>query len=205
MRKQVIRLLPNILSVLRIPLGGAFAFMLSIRFAGGIMPVWHLTVCFLAIALSDRMDGWISRRFDCSSDIGAVLDVSADSFFLLVTLIVSNCYDIVPVWFTVIVVLKLLDFILSSMIFSIGVKKHFVFDFLGRLTAVGFYLVPGLEVICPKAGIVKVAAAFLTFTAISSSMLRWLTFARQKSATPMKHKKADDSIAETDRSNRKVI
>lgn len=179
----MIRLLPNVLSALRFPLGAAFAMMLANRFAGRIIPVWNLIVCFLAIALSDQLDGWISRKFDCQSDIGAVLDVSADSFFLFLSLIVSNYYGFVPVWFTAIVILKLVDFILSSLIFSAEGKRHFVFDILGRFTVVGFYLFPVFVGISPQTGIIKIAAVILAISAVCSSILRWFSFARKAPAS----------------------
>ncbi|MCI1952088.1 MAG: CDP-alcohol phosphatidyltransferase family protein [Clostridiales bacterium] len=208
MRKQIIRLLPNALSALRFPLGGVFAYLLALRCAGKTIPVWSLLICFMAIALSDLMDGWISRKFDCQSGIGAFLDVSADSFFILLALIISNYYGFVPIWFTIIVILKLVDFILSSVIFSTGAKKHFVFDFLGRFTAVGFYLLPILVGIFPQTGIIKAAAFFLAITAVCSSTLRWFSFFRQtdqKSPNDIKDKNTDDTVAETVQSKYNTI
>ena len=193
----MIRLLPNVLSALRFPLGGAFAYLLAIRSAGRAIPVWSLLICFMAIALSDLMDGWTSRKLDCQSDIGAILDVSADSFFILLTLIVSNYYGFVPVWFTIIVILKLVDFILSSLIFSTGEKRPFIFDFLGRFTAVGFYLLPLFVGISPQAGIIEAATVLLTFSALCSSMLRWFSFiwqTYQKPPNSIKHKDTDDTV-----------
>lgn len=170
------------LSILRFPLGGVFAFMLAIKFAGKTIPVWNLMLCFLGIALSDLLDGWISRKFNCQSALGAVLDVSADSFFLLLSLIVSNYYGLVPVWFTIVVLFKLVDFILSSMIFSAEGNRHFIFDFLGRYTVVGFYLLPVLVGIFPQSSLIKVAAIFLAVSAVCSSILRWYSFTRKTAA-----------------------
>lgn len=176
----MIRPLPNVLSAIRFPLGGIFAFMLVIRFTGKTISPWSFFVCFIAIALSDLTDGWVARKFDCQSDVGAVLDVSADSFYLLLSLGVLNAYHILPIWFTTIVVLKLVDFILSSRIFSTGKKTHFVFDSLGRATVVGFYHLPILMGIFPNVGIFKIAIPVLAFSAVCSSTLRWLSFGRQR-------------------------
>lgn len=178
----MIRFLPNALSIARFLLGGVFAVMLAIRSAGKTIPVWNLVLCFLAIVLSDLLDGWLSRRFNCQSELGAVLDVSADSFFLLLSLIVSNYYGLVPVWFTMIVILKLADFILSSIIFSAEGNRHFIFDFLGRFTVVGFYFLPILVGISPQSGFIKIAAIFLAITAVCSSILRWFSFTRKTEA-----------------------
>lgn len=208
MRKQIIRLLPNVLSALRFPLGGVFAYLLALRFAGKTIPMWSLLICFMAIALSDLMDGWISRKFNCQTGIGAFLDVSADSFFILLALIISNYYGFVPIWFTIIVILKLVDFILSSMIFSTSGKKHFIFDFLGRFTAVGFYLLPILVGIFPQTGIIKAVALFLAITAVCSSTLRWFSFTwqtDQKLPNNIKDKNTGDTFAGTVQSKHNTI
>ena len=170
--------------------------------------MWNLLICFMAIALSDLMDGWISRKFDCQSGIGAILDVSADSFFILLALIVSNYYGFVPIWFTIIVILKLVDFILSSMIFSTGGKRHFIFDFLGRFTAVGFYLLPILVGLFPQTGIIKAVALFLAITAVCSSTLRWFSFTRQtdqKLPNDIIDKNIDDTVTATVQSKHNTI
>lgn len=177
MQKVIIRMLPNVLSSIRFPLGGIFAVMLISRLAGGTIPWWWLVICFILIALSDLLDGWIARNFDCQSNAGAILDVASDSFYIFLSLAVLNIYNIIPIWFTVIVILKLADFILSSRIFSAGKKGYFIFDFLGRFTAVGFYLLPVLAGIFPHTGILIDATLFLMFTAVCSSILRWLSFA----------------------------
>lgn len=164
---------------MRFPLGVTFAFMLAARFSGKAAPVWGLLIIFMAVSLSDLLDGFIARHFGCKSDIGAVLDVTADSFFILLSLVVSNCFHVVPVWFTAAIVLKLADFILSSRMISAGENGHFVFDLLGRFTAVGFYLMPLLAGIFPYSSVITAAALFLVFSAVCSSILRWSSFVRQ--------------------------
>lgn len=167
-------LLPNTLSIIRFPLGSIFAVMLVLRFSTETVPWWPLLICFVMIALSDLLDGIAARNFHCQSKVGAVLDVSADSFFILLSLVVLNFYKVIPIWFTVTVILKLDDFIISSWVFSGGEKGHFVFDLLGRSTAVGFYLMPIFAGVFPHAFMLKVAALFLALTAVCSSMLRWI-------------------------------
>jgi phosphatidylglycerophosphate synthase len=176
MRKKLIPLLPNFLSVIRFPLGCLFAILLFFRFTAENFPIWGLLSCFAPIALSDFLDGQVARRWVCQSHIGMILDVAADSFYILLSLVLLNFYHIIPIWFTAIVILKLADFILSSRIFA-GKKKHFVFDFLGRLTAVGFYLFPVLAGMFPHTGLINAVTSFLAFAAVLSSILRWISFA----------------------------
>ncbi len=177
MQRKLIRLLPNFLSVIRFPLGCLFAALLFLRFTSTNYPVWRLLSCFAPIALSDFLDGKIARRWICQSYIGVILDVAADSFYILLSLVLLNFYHIIPIWFTAIVILKLVDFILSSRIFLVGKKGQFVFDFLGRLTAVGFYILPVLAGMFPRTGLVNTVTLFLAFAAVFSSIVRWTSFA----------------------------
>lgn len=177
MQKRLIRFLPNFLSAIRFPLGCLFAVSLFFRFTAANHPVCGLLFCFAPIALSDFLDGKIARRWICQSNMGAILDVAADSFYILLSLVLLNFYHIIPIWFTTVVVLKLTDFILSSRVILADKKGHFVFDFLGRLTAVGFYLLPVLAGMFPYADLINIITLFLTIEAVLSSIVRWISFA----------------------------
>lgn len=174
--QQVIALLPNILSIIRIAFSFIFACMLNLRLEGRTLPWWLLLSCFMVIVLTDFLDGKIARAYNCKSSIGAVLDVSADSIYIFISLIVLNAYHIIPIWFTIIVILKLIDFIISSWLFSSGKKGYFIFDFLGKFTVGGFYFIPVLAGIFKNAYIMSIIIVFLTLTAVYSSILRWKSF-----------------------------
>ncbi|HEX3037881.1 MAG TPA: CDP-alcohol phosphatidyltransferase family protein [Oscillospiraceae bacterium] len=177
MQKNLIRQLPNFLSVIRFPLGCLFAVLLVFRFTEENFSLWSLPFCFATIALSDFFDGQIARHWACQSHIGEILDVTSDSFFILLSLILLNFYHIIPIWFTTIVILKLMDFILSSRIFSASKRWNFVFDFLGRMAAVGFYVVPVLAGLFPHTFLISAFTYSLALVAILSSILRWAFFA----------------------------
>ena len=76
---------PGLLSLLRVPLTGLFAFV-----AGD--PRWALATLGLA-GLTDVLDGWWARRFRQTSAIGALADGLTDKIFVLgvvVTLAVTH-------------------------------------------------------------------------------------------------------------------
>lgn len=171
------RLVPDFLSVIRFPLGCLFAVLLSFRFTSANDPVWGLLSCFAFIALSDFIDGKIARCWLCQSYLGSILDVAADSFYIILSLVLLNYYHIIPIWFTAIVVLNLVNFIVSSRIFLSGKKGNFVFDLMGRLTAAGFYFLPVLAGVFPHAGLTHAITLFLAFAAVFSSVVRWISFA----------------------------
>ncbi|MDP4624207.1 MAG: CDP-alcohol phosphatidyltransferase family protein [Akkermansiaceae bacterium] len=67
---------------------------------------------FILAAASDGIDGWIARRFNQRSDLGAYLDPIADKFLVLTAVIVLTIFDwgesgwSLPLWFTIIVLLR---------------------------------------------------------------------------------------------------
>ncbi|MEM1343329.1 MAG: CDP-diacylglycerol--glycerol-3-phosphate 3-phosphatidyltransferase [Pseudomonadota bacterium] len=78
--------LPNILTAARI----AAAPGLLAAFAVLPRPLadWTVLVLFIAAALTDYLDGWIARRFDKISALGAMLDPIADKAMVLCALAV---------------------------------------------------------------------------------------------------------------------
>jgi CDP-diacylglycerol--glycerol-3-phosphate 3-phosphatidyltransferase len=72
--------LPNIISVLRIFLC-SFLPLLANR-------AWMFSLLVAIIGLSDVLDGFLARKWNCTTQVGAVLDSVADLVFFLVILIV---------------------------------------------------------------------------------------------------------------------
>lgn len=68
----MIRHLPNALSLLRILLAPAVGFFLFRDQPGAALPL------LAAAALSDALDGWLARRLDAATPLGASLDPVAD-------------------------------------------------------------------------------------------------------------------------------
>lgn len=69
---------PTMISLMRIPL--AFLFLW-----GG--PFFRITAVLIAL-ITDVLDGWIARRFNWQTQMGAIVDPLTDKFFFLCILIV---------------------------------------------------------------------------------------------------------------------
>lgn len=103
------RTLPNILSSFRIV--GAiiilFCDVTSVVF-------WGL---YLTCGISDMADGWLARKFDCATKIGALLDSVADICFVVCCawklLLVFELPLWLWIWAGVIVVIKVINQILA--------------------------------------------------------------------------------------------
>jgi len=59
-----------------------------------------------ALGATDWIDGWVARRFDQVSDVGRVLDPTADRLLLLVALLAMLIDGSVPPWFAVLVLIR---------------------------------------------------------------------------------------------------
>jgi CDP-diacylglycerol--glycerol-3-phosphate 3-phosphatidyltransferase len=70
----------------------------------------HATIgVFLLAALSDGVDGWLARRYNLKSRLGAILDPIADKGLMLtaiITLSVTKWPYELPVWYPVLVIAR---------------------------------------------------------------------------------------------------
>lgn len=73
---------------------------------------WSALGVFVLASLSDGIDGWIARRFDQRSRLGAILDPLADKALVLTALITLSLVDwgpggwSIPGWFAALVIAR---------------------------------------------------------------------------------------------------
>ena len=92
--------LPNAISLLRIALvAPILSFILDDQFG------WALALIWLA-GFSDGIDGYLAKRFDWHSRLGALLDPIADKLLVAGTFITLAITQHIPVWLAVIVILR---------------------------------------------------------------------------------------------------
>ena len=102
----------TILRILLIPvfIGLAIYYGQSVK-AGAAdesLRLWTAAVFGLA-ALSDAVDGWVARRFNMQTRLGAILDPLADKLMLLSAIIVlsfTSWRQQFPLWFPLLIVFK---------------------------------------------------------------------------------------------------
>ena len=58
---------------------------------------------FLAAGVSDALDGWFAKRFDCITQLGSILDPIADKMLIVSTYIVLTLLGDIPLWLLLIV------------------------------------------------------------------------------------------------------
>lgn len=61
---------------------------------------------FAAAGISDGIDGWMARRFNLRSAVGALLDPVADKALLICTYVALTVIDVLPDWLAILVVFR---------------------------------------------------------------------------------------------------
>jgi len=104
--------LPNAISLMRMAL---IAPILMLILGGEYS--WALAL-FLVAGFSDGIDGFLARRFDWRSRLGALLDPVADKLLVAGTFITLAYTQHVPVWLTTVVVLRDLAIVGGAIAYS---------------------------------------------------------------------------------------
>lgn len=140
---KIVRNIPNIISFCRIPLAFVFIFTFfeSDRTAALIV--------LLISVFTDVADGYIARVFDLVSDIGKLLDPSADKF-MQCTVLSCLCVDgLVPVWLAVVCVVKELIMVGTSLLLLERGNSVVSSNFFGKTATVLFYCVVTAILLAP--------------------------------------------------------
>lgn len=131
------KLLPSILSSLRIIL----AFVLFYTFLNQM--IVSSVIIFIIALSTDYLDGFITRKWDAATNLGAYLDTIAD--FVLVTsaflaFIIAGIY---PYWLLILIIFMFLQFILTS-----GIKKP-IYDPIGKYYGAFLFTSAGVTLVLP--------------------------------------------------------
>jgi len=95
--------LPTQLTVLRIVL--AFV-IVALVFIPGLAAHVAALVCFLLAGLTDWLDGWLARRWNQVSSLGALLDPIADKVLVLGVFLAFVQLGIIPAWMVLIMLMR---------------------------------------------------------------------------------------------------
>ena len=97
---------------------------------------WLAIGIFFVAAVGDGVDGWVARRFNQRTEMGALLDPLADKLLLVLALVILSLdngvrLDRIPLWLTIIVLGRevMLLVLLVLVNYQVGqgkVRPHFV-------------------------------------------------------------------------------
>jgi cardiolipin synthase len=91
---------PNVISVARLACAPIFCWLL---FDGSRVAAF---VLLAVLGATDWVDGWVARRYDQGSELGKILDPTADRLLLLTAAVALLVDGVVPVWVGVLVLLR---------------------------------------------------------------------------------------------------
>lgn len=133
--------IPNYLTLIRILLVPVFvSLIVQYDSSHEHLRFWAI-VCFFSAVITDALDGFIARRFNMRSEIGAFLDPFADKLLVIsgfMAIEFSTAFQIKPpIWIVIVVVFR--DFFIVCgliMIFLLTNKIHVMPNILGKMTTV---------------------------------------------------------------------
>ena len=135
LKRRTAFILVNTLTFLRVPLSAASYILLvsSCSVTGKLRPLLY-AILFLAVVLTDFFDGKAARFFRVQSPFGAIADVCCDFLY-----IASSCFALYR--------LRAFSVCKARSAPRSGKRTVFLFDCVGRYTAIGFYLLPVIIVV----------------------------------------------------------
>ncbi|RBP51551.1 CDP-alcohol phosphatidyltransferase family protein [Arenicella xantha] len=92
--------IPNLLTLARIGLVPWLVVLLQETQYG-----WSLAV-FIIAGVSDALDGFIAKRFNAATHLGAILDPLADKALLVSAYVMLSVMEVIPFWLMVVVVFR---------------------------------------------------------------------------------------------------
>jgi len=92
--------IPNLLTLIRIAVCPILILLLHER-------NYELAlIIFLAAGITDALDGYIAKKFNCVSDLGVVLDPMADKLLIASTYVMLAIIGDIPFWLLVVVMFR---------------------------------------------------------------------------------------------------
>ena len=169
--------IPNLITIARL-----IAVPLIVQLIG--QESWGLAfTVFVAAGISDAVDGFIARRFDMRSELGAYLDALADKALLVSIYVTLSVTGVLPGWLAILVVsrdLMIISAILVSWLMGrpVAIKPMFVSKLNTGAQIAFAALVLGTKAVILEAptlygaGMVLVAA--LTIVSAAAYLARWM-------------------------------
>lgn len=102
--------IPNLITILRLLLVPAIVVMINAESWVGAF------LLFLAAGISDGLDGFIARRYDMRSELGAYLDAFADKALLVSIYVSLSIAGVLPGWLAILVVSRDVLILMAIMI-----------------------------------------------------------------------------------------
>ena len=137
---------------------------------------------FVAAGVSDAVDGYLAKRFDLASEIGAYLDPLADKALLVAVYVTLGYIGAVPIWLVILIVFRDLLIIGGAILFqTLTQSLHMEPLFISKVNTVAQIALaavilsePALGVYLPDAPrVLTIAVAATTFLSGAAYVVKW--------------------------------
>ena len=169
--------IPNLITLGRILLVPVVVWAI----ASGAM--WIAFVLFLAAGVSDAVDGYLAKRFNMTTELGAYLDPLADKALIVSIYITLGIYGLIPGWLVILVVsrdIMIVGAVMLSWLVGTPVKvKPLLVSKLNTAAQIVFACVVlgtlGFAYPLPKVSLVLMAlVAALTLLSVAAYVAEWV-------------------------------
>ncbi len=110
---------PNLISLARLCCLPWFVWLVF-----GAEDRWAAALLLGALGATDWVDGWVARRFNQVSELGKILDPTADRLLLLVALVVMIADGSLPLWIAVLALLREAAVAVAALVLgALGARK----------------------------------------------------------------------------------
>lgn len=136
MKKNWINL-PNALTILRILLIPVY---LYIFYSGSDNNILFAGLIFILAGITDVLDGYIARKYDLGTELGAVLDPFADKLMTFTILITFAFSGIIPMWILIAIGIK--EFVMivgGAILYLFKGKQVLPSNQFGKIATASFY------------------------------------------------------------------
>jgi len=128
---------------------------------------------FLIAGVTDALDGYIAKKFDAESQLGAILDPLADKALLVSSYVMLSIMQFIPFWLMVVVVFRDIIIVCGYLIMVLFVGKVEMHPL--RISKINTFLqiVLIVTVLAAAAGAAKLALVLpaLSYAVLVSSVL----------------------------------
>ncbi|NMB26446.1 MAG: CDP-diacylglycerol--glycerol-3-phosphate 3-phosphatidyltransferase [Tissierellia bacterium] len=130
--------IPNILTVLRIILVPVYLYLF---YTTGEKHLFYAGAVFIIAGITDILDGYIARKYDQSTEIGAALDPLADKLMTFAVLVSFTSAKLIPSWILKILGLKEIVMITGGFILYLFKDNQVLpSNKFGKIATVSFYM-----------------------------------------------------------------
>jgi CDP-diacylglycerol--glycerol-3-phosphate 3-phosphatidyltransferase len=179
---------PNVVTYIRIILSILFIILYLVAGPWGYASTairWSVFVLFVIAASTDKLDGWMARKYDQVTELGKLLDPIADKLLMLSALIIASAFGELYWWITALFVIREIGItILRFYVINKGGKVIAAssagkFKTLSQSIGIAMLLVPIVPIFCANDiplwvicyysisyGLIGIAIGFATYSGI---------------------------------------